>query len=506
MKILPISVVSFVWLLVGFGLKAALETAEIARFIQSFGLVIVIVSLAILLVIAGIVVVSILLQSRHSDKGIVASFVDWFETRIATPGTRKRASNKTPLTDLAMWIVRRQKGQFYLNITVSLVGALLGAATLFTLYQQDARNTRDVAATAVAPPVLAPAPAPAPAASIPAAPEPAAVDRTHIKVSRHATVYHDVAQIEEVLTFVPFESRVDCAEDSGANQANCWVRDLSGNGRDMFLLPDALRKDVADFLDSRSNSDTMLSPFATAEQDQGRVLRTLARNRISPEGLNFQSAQLASGDLSDARLIGLQAPNSDLTNTKLKSANLTDAVLNGSTVSNAYFFESRMARANMSDIRGDRMFVSASDMNNANFSNARLTNLHAIDSNMAFARFDDTVLHNAKLKNVLAQNAQFQRADLSHSSMVGGNFKNAVFLQSVLRHADLSDAGLMGANISRADFTSANVTNTDFTGAWTWSDMPPIGLPDNIDIASCRYVDSASSRTVSQRPDTCGDS
>lgn len=494
MKSLPIGVVCFVWLLVGFGLKSAFETKEIAHFVSNFGLVIVVVALAILLFVAITFVLSILVQSRRSDTRVLANFMAWFEARIGASTAPKAIANQTPLTDLAMFLANRQKGQFYLNLTVSLVSGLLGAATLFTLYQQNAPNNREITLAPVKPSISAIVPVPAPAP-----PEPALAP-----ASRLATVFQDVHQIEEALTFVTFDSRIDCPVKNDVPPSNCWVR-TSEDTRDVFLLPAALRRDVADFLDARSNTETGSAPDAVAQMEQGRILRVLARNRISPIGLVFQSAHAPSSDLSDARLASLVAPNSDLTNAKLKGAFLANADLSGSAVSNAYFFESHLVEANLSGVRGDRMYVSAADLTKSDFRNAQLTNLRAIGSTLTKARFDDAILHKAQMKNVTAQGAHFSHVDLSNASLVGGNYENSVFLKSILRQADLSSAKFSGANISGADFSDANIGDADFTNAWTWSDMQPIGLPSNIDFATCRF-DDAVSRTVSQRPSLCDDS
>ncbi|KAB7610213.1 pentapeptide repeat-containing protein [Amylibacter sp. SFDW26] len=101
---------------------------------------------------------------------------------------------------------------------------------------------------------------------------------------------------------------------------------------------------------------------------------------------------------------------------------------------------------------------------------------HGIQANLGVAKLIDV---------------DFRRANLSGVRLSGAKLSGAQFTGADLRNADLRGADLSGAN-----FTGArNTEYADFTGAWAWHDMPPVGL--DVKITSCVFDSSGDNRLQS---------
>lgn len=100
------------------------------------------------------------------------------------------------------------------------------------------------------------------------------------------------------------------------------------------------------------------------------------------------------------------------------------------------------------------------------------------------------------LNRINLSGATLYASNFSNSAMVDSNFSHADvslvnFSKSNLFNANFNSSRMYGAvffnsNISRADFTNAiHIDKVNFDEAWAWSDFPPIGLPESIQVQLC---------------------
>lgn len=433
-----------------FAAKAALENEIIAQFLRDNA-----AWIATLLVagLAGLGLVLLLgyLYARHrlrkllkadtplTEAQIAEGLVDMFTTPDGvtnpTPQDRQRAA----LVNAGTWLMRRQATQFYFNVTVTVMGGLIGTATLILLYEQnqkiDLQNERITLQTD---------------ANI--------TESVLLEGTRRAALASDMtALFADIRAAVrrknPRKDAHRCLPDRPRFETSfdCWhIDEQSGAAR--FHLSAELQARVTSFVQRNTpyrlaiSEDAPLSfeeplrhqfVFQNLSPERGQLFETLLLNRVFTGAYRFWNAQLTGADLA----------RRDLSWARLKRADLAHAKLEESDLKYARFEESDLEAAKLND----------ADMYNT--------------------IFVDAVMDAATLER-----ANLERAILTRASLKGANLGGAN-----LRGASLVSANLRGANLSGVDFTDAMLDDTDFSQVWAWRHLPPRGLARGKKIILCDF-------------------
>jgi Pentapeptide repeats (8 copies) len=136
------------------------------------------------------------------------------------------------------------------------------------------------------------------------------------------------------------------------------------------------------------------------------------------------------------------------------------------------------------------------DFFGANMDGANLSNSDLNFASLERATFRGAYFRNADLSRAALYKTNFERANLKNVSFQGSYAIGTSFVR-----ANLTGSNFQDANISGADFSeSSGIEDSNFSGAWFWDDLPPIGLNKNTLIQSCKW-EPGRKRLV--RPDDC---
>tara|TARA_R110002126_G_scaffold205610_1_gene352942 strand:+ start:1141 stop:2136 length:996 start_codon:yes stop_codon:yes gene_type:complete len=106
------------------------------------------------------------------------------------------------------------------------------------------------------------------------------------------------------------------------------------------------------------------------------------------------------------------------------------------------------------------------DLSDGNFAHVDFGYSNFMHSNLSNSDFDSAILQYANLSQTTLEDTNFMRSDLTNAKFDGADLENANF-----QHANISGARFFGVS---------NLTTSMLSDAWTWSDNPPIGIPNRI--------------------------
>ncbi|WP_299768233.1 pentapeptide repeat-containing protein [uncultured Tateyamaria sp.] len=454
MKRLPLLLLCLFCLALGFGLSATFQNAALAQATRDLA------PMVAAMLLAGLILVLIAIwtgyrlaqrwvrktlgaQEHMTETEMVTGLVDHFTTPDGidnpTPQDRRHAA----MVNLGLWLARREAVQFSFNATVTVVGGLVGAATLFLLYEQnqkfDIQNERITLQTD---------------ANI--------TQSLLIEGARRAALAGDLTELLADIRDVtdPANSHPNCLE---SQRSPCWIianENAPRGARRTLRLPDPLRERVSRFL--VRNTPYLLArskgadidfdaplrdqfDFPTVSPERGQMLQALVSANVALSGLDFSWAQLDGADLSAADLSG-------------------------------------------------------ASLSNADFRGAILGNVKIISSNLRAANFEDAVLFFAQLDRTFLSGANFADASLNLASLKEvnlskANLRNTDLTDANLQGADLFQADLIDTQLTGADLTDVDASGTNLTGAWAWADDPPTGMADISRISLCVYPGDVASVT-----------
>lgn len=448
---------------IGMAVQAALDLEDVAQFLRVYLPSIIITIIAgVVMLGMGLWIVAVFLRRKAqnflqvedtlNDEELVKNLV----RQLTSPDSLSFNAQNATLVSLGTWLLRREAKQFYFNVTVTVMGGLIGTATLFLLYEQNKlvtdqnrRITLQTDANVVQSVLLESA-------------------RRSANSQELNTLLVDIRSAGEDI--------LDECEEAG--EAGCWRiwRHEDQKQRQLFLT-EGLQQRVKDFarrntpyftisprsqnveFDQRLNAQIDL-PYQSPER--GQLLQELARSNADLSGIDFSYAILTGAELGGDHMANVRLEWADMRDAQLSAAFLneavmTDAVLSGAELNNVFGL-------------------------NALFSRAKMRGAVFTGSYLVGATFLDAELDGAALNST----------NLSGASFIGANLSDVDF-----RNANLSGANLSETNLSNASFGWANVTGVDFSGslqadismasAWAWEDAAPRGLEIGAKLKLCSY-------------------
>ena len=437
MKRLPVLLLCLTCVALGAALKASFDTDEIAALAKALAPRVIAVLLAGLLLVLVGVWAGVLLARRWARKAlqadtnmteaeIITGLVDHFTTPEGVPDPTPEERKRAAMVNLGLWLARRAAVQFSFNAMITVVGGLVGAATLFLLYEQnvklDEQNRRISLQTD---------------ANI--------TQSVLLEGARRASLSADAANLFEAIRNVPEQIEERCPNGAAQwDNVNCWewrpgYKDLIKR----YYVPSDLKFRIISFAQRNTPYRLAVSQgaaldfeaplrdqfqFPDLSPERGQLLETLALSQVYVGAIDFSSAQLVGAELTLRDMITVLLPKADLRNARLNDADMRAADLLDATLAGA-----RMERINLEGAR----------------------------------------LQNADLQGAWITQANLQRANLLNADLRGTNLAGTNFSQAM---------------ISGANFEGARTfSNTDFTDVWAWSDQPPIGFSGNVDVLLCDY-------------------
>ncbi|MEM7726249.1 MAG: pentapeptide repeat-containing protein [Cyanobacteria bacterium P01_A01_bin.45] len=220
----------------------------------------------------------------------------------------------------------------------------------------------------------------------------------------------------------------------------------------------------------------------------------LVLDTVNLWGINFRSANLDGssfvgtnfrGPGEDGRWDTYDDSIANLSQAQLQKSNLSDANLSRVLMNRANFSRAVLKRANLNSARLISANLSSAQLSDADLRNAVLENASLTGADLGNAKFNEADLHSARLGRVIATGAQFSSANLTKTDWQGGDLSGAYFdganlsdsnlsgtrlTRTILRSANLENANLRNADLSLADLTGANLTNADFQGVILFPD------------------------------------
>ncbi|MEM6760581.1 MAG: pentapeptide repeat-containing protein [Pseudomonadota bacterium] len=516
---------------IGFAAKATLENAAIAQFLRDNALVIAIILVAALAGL-GIVLIAGYLYARArlrkllnadgplTEAQIAEGLVDHFTTpddiTKPTAADRQRAA----LVNAGAWLMRRQATQFYFNVTVTVMGGLIGTATLFLLYEQnqkiDLQNEKITLQTdaSIAQSVL-------------------------LEGARRAAFAGDMATLfadirSEVASKPALDEANACLFDVFVN---CWQTNRFEDERNApstikryrpslelaARINAFARRNIPYRLAVSDQSDLSFDDplrqqfgFPNLSPERGQLFETLALNEIYIGTFDFSAAQLTNADLRQRDLSFAQLANADLqsaflvqthlANAELAHANLAIADLRRAVLVEANLDESNLRNTNLEFADLSKARLVSADLRSAYLARARFTNALMNGANFDAAKMNGAFLRGAILTNATLRGAEMDRAILIEAKLVGANLHGAFLrgsnlFRSTLERADLTEADLRNAYLGEAEVKDAIFNGANLAGAWAWEDMQPKNLPPAVQITLCTYIPTEHYRF--EKPNNC---
>lgn len=448
---------------IGMAIQAALDLEDVARFLRAYLPSIVIAIIAGLVMLGvGLWTVAVFLRRKAqrflevedslNDEELVKNVV---QQLTGSNSLSFNAQNATIVT-LGTWWLRREAKQFYFNVTVTVMGGLIGTTTLFLLYEQNKLVTEQ---------------------------------NRRITLQTDANVVQSVllesarrtANSQELNTLLvdlrsAGESILD--ECEGDVETGCWrIWQHEGQQQRRLSLSEQLQQRVEGFarrntpyftispktqiveFDQRLNAQIDL-PYQSPER--GQLIQELVRNNVELSGVDFSYAALTAADLSGRYMANVRLEWADMSDAQLSAAFLPEAVMTDALLSEAAL---------------DNLFGL-----NARFSRAKMAGTILTGSYLVGATFLDAELDGAALNST----------NLSGARFIGANLRDADFRNANLSGVDLSDTNLSNAsfgwaNVSDADFGGSLQANISMGSAWAWEDAAPRGLEIGIELKLCSY-------------------
>ena len=537
MKRIAFLLICFACVAAGFATKAALDNETIARFFHEYAIWIAVaattglMSLGVMLLLGYHYVQHRLRKllkadSRLTEAEIATGLVDVFTTPEGVSNPTAADRQRAALINAGTWFIRRQAAQFYFNVTVTVLGGLVGTATLFLLYEQnqkiDLQNEKITLQTD---------------ANI--------TESVLLEGTRRAALSGDMSNLFEAIRRAHYDDQGVRIERECLTRGpfeSCWQN--TGFGTALFHLPPDLKSRVSSFaqrntpyriavaaqgdLDFDAGLRTQVD-FPNLSPERGQLFETLAANRIYVGDFALNQAQLAGVDLRGQNLTGA----------RLSRANIEEAVLSYGVLNDVELDGALASRIKLNDATLDAAQFIFATLQGADFgrATARQADFRKADlsgSTFQSANLSDALFRGATLSGVSFRDANLTNADLRGASMIGDNWVKVIADGVPIRTGDftidgerdidqywpLIDATLeqdvfgsvnrqalraapdyRGANISGALFDRAKVSSGTITDVWAWRDMPPRDLPDGTDLTLCDFDPETHSRNT--RPASC---
>lgn len=462
----------------GFATKAALENEVIAQTLRDYGVWISIFVIAGLLALGiGLALAYVIIRHRlrkllnadgpMTEAEIAAGLVDALTSPQGvsdpTPEDRQRAA----LVNAGTWFMRRQATQFYFNVTVTVMGGLIGAATLFLLYEQNEKideQTRRITLQTDA----------------------NVTQSVLLEGTRRAA---SAQELNILLGDIRTARATNTRECSDGNDTDCWRWHNQEEDQRRRVLPPLLQQRAKAFaqrstpyftvapkarnveFDERLNAQINL-PFQSPER--GQLFQELGRNAFDVSSIDFGYAALDAAELPDIYMPGVNLGWADLRDVQMQRAHMPDSNMRDADLTGADF---------------DGAFGPQTRFDNATLAFANLHDAYLIGAVMA----------SGDLQGVRLNSADLLGARINDANLVGSDLRNANLMRVNFRDSDLSDAALGWAHISETDFRGAKQTGMTLITAWAWEDTPPLGLGPGLELQLCTH---SSGMGRMSKPDT----
>lgn len=451
----------------GFFAKAALENAAIASAIREYGVWVVVLSLALLFTLGiGFLLAFVLIRHRirrllkadgeMTEIEIANGLIDLLTSPAGIDNPTSQERQRAAIANFSAWLLRRETTRFYFSVTVTLIGGLIGSATLMLLYEQnqkiDEQNRRITLQTDanVTQSVLLEG------------------ARRSANAQELNTLLSDIRAARQTInTACSEEIRKGCLSGQGASDETLLLKPNELLQRRIqtyaqrstpYFTVQPKNKTVN--FDERLNSQLDL-PFNSPER--GRLFEELIRNGFHVAGIDFSYAALDNAELPEATM---------------SNANLSWASLRNAELPNAHLPNANLISSDLTDANFDTSYALAGRFDYATLENTTLSGSYLVSSS-----FLSSKLHNVKFDSANLESALFLRSDL----------QNADFRKANVSGANFNDTNLTGstfgwANISAAHFGNAIQTDIVLNTAWAWEDQLPIGLALGSKIKLCKHV------------------
>lgn len=476
MKRLPLLLGALACIAIGATVQAALELEDVTEFLRrNLGWI-------ATLALTGVAMLGLSLwliyrwikrraQTILGDTGGLSEteMVQGLIDHVTQPGALAEDRRNALILSFGSWFLRRETNQFYFNVLVTVVGGLVGTATLFLLYEQNKllieQNRRVALQTD---------------ANI--------TESVLLEGTRRAALSGDMTGLLEEIRAANRNSQDDCG-NTRAPDIHCWdERQLDGGGSLRTLrLSEELSARIASF--AQRNSPYLIATvdqagldferplreqvsFQNISPERGQLLTTLVLNHVDPSGIDFRGAQLDRSDLSRADLSYLDLDGASLRGAVLAFAAAEATGFRNTALDNATLTDMELRGADLSGARGSLLLLTGSDL-----SNTRLIRTVFEQSFLTAARFEE-----ADLTGLLLGNSK-----LNYAVLTGASLKDAVFYD---------------VDISGSDFTGADLSGAQFQNVWAAHVAPPTGVPETLEVALC-VVDQRTQNLGMEKPDPC---
>lgn len=175
---------------------------------------------------------------------------------------------------------------------------------------------------------------------------------------------------------------------------------------------------------------------------------------------DLASANLRNANLSGVDFHGATLSGADLSDAELQGAILESANLEMARGSNAKFRDAQLSSATLLNVSLPGAEFRAASLRHAHFGSARLPLSNFTDADLTHATFWDADLTKSNLTRANLYKADLTRAKMSEALLTGTRLDRAV-----LRHADLTKATLDESDLSGADLTGSDLRNATLRGA-----------------------------------------
>lgn len=382
--------ICFACIAVGFTIKAALDNDAIAKFFSDYAFWIAVAALAGLLGLGATLLLGYLYARQRLRKllttdGVLSAaqiaegLVDMFTTPEGVSNPTNADRQRAALINAGTWLMRRQAAQFYFNVTVTVMGGLIGTATLFLLYEQnqkiDLQNEKITLQTDadITESVLLEG------------------TRRAALASDMSTLFQDIRAASTKLNVQNPKSK--CIGPQLETPLACWLwahDDRPGNA--VFIPSAEMRARIVAFAQRSTpyrlavtrpgvlEFDTRLREqfeFPSLSPERGQLFETLTLNKVYTGSYRLDFAQLTGADLrkrsmQDAKLAGAHLREANLSDSNLafavlQSADLTQAVfdrayLRGSKLRGVLALSARFRSANLDGVVLNSAWMTDSDM------------------------------------------------------------------------------------------------------------------------------------------------
>lgn len=466
MKGLNLLLICVVSALLGFSTKALLENAVIFDAVHSYGgwfALIVLAGLSILglSILVGYFLIlrkiKILLKTDEplTEGEIAEGLIDLLTSTEGITNPTPRERQRAAFVNMGAWLMRRQATQFYFNATVTVVGGLIGAATLFLLNEQndkiDEQNRRIILQT-----------------------DANVTQSVLLEGARRAS---GAQELSILLSDVRKARNDNSKECNKLDEVDCWRWHNQSQEQKRRFLPKLLQQRVKAFA-QRSTPYFTVTPKARIVEFDERLNKQFDLPFLSPErGQLFQELALNDFDLANIDFAYAALDAADLPGIYMRGVNLNWADLNNVTMSGASLSDANLRNADLSEANFEKVNASA-----ARFDGATL-----ISANFQGAFLLDSALTDANLKNIKLNLANLVGARFRNSNLEGADLRRANLTRADLRNTNLKNAFMGWANISGADFRNSEQSGLHLVTAWAWSDASPKGLDMGLQVKLCTF-------------------